>query len=584
MGLNNTPMSERVHIGFFGRRNAGKSSVMNAVTGQDLAVVSDVKGTTTDPVYKSMELLPIGPVVMIDTPGIDDEGELGKLRVKKSYQTLNKTDAAVLVIDAAAGVSGEDKKLLEKIKAKKIPYVVALNKKELAEEEDMERIKKELDSDGGWIIEVSAAAGDGICELKEKIAAAVHQEETENVLVRDLLHPSDIVVLVVPVDSAAPKGRLILPQQQVIRDILEAEAVSVVVKENGLKNILDQLKENPRMVITDSQVFKKVSKDTPADVPLTSFSILMARYKGNLEQAVRGVTELDRLKDGDVVLISEGCTHHRQCEDIGTVKIPRWIIEVSAAAGDGICELKEKIAAAVHQEETENVLVRDLLHPSDIVVLVVPVDSAAPKGRLILPQQQVIRDILEAEAVSVVVKENGLKNILDQLKENPRMVITDSQVFKKVSKDTPADVPLTSFSILMARYKGNLEQAVRGVTELDRLKDGDVVLISEGCTHHRQCEDIGTVKIPRWIREYTGKEIQIETTSGTEFPDDLSKYKLIIHCGGCMLNEREMKYRMSCATDQKTTMTNYGIAIAYMKGILKRSVEAFPEISRLLEQ
>ncbi|WP_278885499.1 [FeFe] hydrogenase H-cluster maturation GTPase HydF [[Ruminococcus] torques] len=408
MGLNNTPMSERVHIGFFGRRNAGKSSVMNAVTGQDLAVVSDVKGTTTDPVYKSMELLPIGPVVMIDTPGIDDEGELGKLRVKKSYQTLNKTDAAVLVIDAAAGVSGEDKKLLEKIKAKKIPYVVALNKKELAEEEDMERIKKELDSDGGWIIEVSAAAGDGICELKEKIAAAVHQEETENVLVRDLLHPSDIVVLVVPVDSAAPKGRLILPQQQVIRDILEAEAVSVVVKENGLKNILDQLKENPRMVITDSQVFKKVSKDTPADVPLTSFSILMARYKGNLEQAVRGVTELDRLKDGDVVLISEGCTHHRQCEDIGTVKIPRW------------------------------------------------------------------------------------------------------------------------------------------------------------------------------IREYTGKEIQIETTLGTEFPDDLSKYKLIIHCGGCMLNEREMKYRYSCAADQGIPITNYGIMIAYVNGILKRSVELFPELYEIL--
>lgn len=408
MGLNNTPMSERVHIGFFGRRNAGKSSVMNAVTGQDLAVVSDVKGTTTDPVYKSMELLPIGPVVMIDTPGIDDEGELGKLRVKKSYQTLNKTDAAVLVIDAAAGVSGEDKKLLEKIKAKKIPYVVALNKKELAEEEDMERIKKELDSDGGWIIEVSAAAGDGICELKEKIAAAVHQEETENVLVRDLLHPSDIVVLVVPVDSAAPKGRLILPQQQVIRDILEAEAVSVVVKENGLKNILDQLKENPRMVITDSQVFKKVSKDTPADVPLTSFSILMARYKGNLEQAVRGVTELERLKEGDVVLISEGCTHHRQCEDIGTVKIPRW------------------------------------------------------------------------------------------------------------------------------------------------------------------------------IRKYTGKEIQIETTSGTEFPDDLSKYKLIIHCGGCMLNEREMKYRYSCAADQGIPITNYGILIAYVNGILKRSVELFPELYEIL--
>ena len=216
------------------------------------------------------------------------------------------------------------------------------------------------------------------------------------------------------------------------------------------------------------------------------------------------------------------------------------------------------------------------------MILVVPIDSAAPKGRLILPQQQVIRDILEAEAVSIVVKENGLKNILDQLKENPRMVITDSQVFKKVSKDTPADVPLTSFSILMARYKGNLEQAVRGVTELERLKEGDVVLISEGCTHHRQCEDIGTVKIPRWIREYTGKEIQIETTSGTKFPDDLSKYKLIIHCGGCMLNEREMKYRYSCAADQGIPITNYGILIAYVNGILKRSVELFPELYEIL--
>ena len=410
--MNQTPMSERVHIGFFGKRNAGKSSVMNAVTGQDLAVVSEVKGTTTDPVYKSMELLPLGPVVMMDTPGIDDEGELGSLRVKKSYQVLNKTDAAVLVIDGTIGASEEDRALLDRIRKKNIPFVVVINKKELADKAVEKRVKEEL-------------------------------------------------------------------------------------------------------ALNDSQ---------------TAF--------------------------------------------------------VSASTGEGIYELKEQIAAIAAVEEPEKYLVRDLLDPSDIAVLVVPIDSAAPKGRLILPQQQTIRDILEADAVSVVVKETELKNVLGQFKKKPKMVITDSQAFEQVSADTPDDILLTSFSILMARYKGNLEQAVHGVTALDSLENGDIVLISEGCTHHRQCDDIGTVKIPRWIREYTGgKEIRIETTSGTEFPDDLTKYKLIIHCGGCMLNEREMKYRLSCAADQgvpMTPMTNYGIMIAYVKGILKRSVEVFPDICSLL--
>lgn len=401
-------MSERVHIGFFGKRNAGKSSVMNAVTGQDLAVVSDVKGTTTDPVYKSMELLPLGPVVMMDTPGIDDEGELGNLRVKKSYQVLNKTDAAVLVIDGTEGVSPEDKALMERIRKKEIPFVVAVNKIELSDPAAEETVKKEL----------------------------------------------------------------------------------------ALKS--DQ------------------------------------------------------------------------------------IAAVSAATGKGIFELKEQIAAIAQTEETEKHLVCDLLDPSDIAVLVVPIDSAAPKGRLILPQQQTIRDILETGAISVVVKETELKDALKKLGTKPKMVITDSQAFSQVAADTPDDILLTSFSILMARYKGNLEQAVHGVTALDSLKDGDTVLISEGCTHHRQCDDIGTVKIPRWIREYTGKKIKIETTSGTEFPDDLTKYKLIIHCGGCMLNEREMKYRLSCAADQGVPMTNYGIMIAYVKGILKRSVEVFPEIYKML--
>ena len=408
MSMNQTPASERVHIGFFGRRNAGKSSVMNAVTGQDLAVVSDVRGTTTDPVYKSMELLPLGPVVMMDTPGIDDEGELGALRVRKSYQVLNKTDVAVLVIDGGVGVTPEDKALLKRIREKKIPYVIAVNKKELAAPDALEKIVDELSSEDGEIIAVSAATGEGIDELKEQIAAAADTEEPE-------------------------------------------------------------------------------------------------RY-----------------------------------------------------------------------------IVRDLLKPSDMAVLVVPIDKAAPKGRLILPQQQTIRDILEADAVSVVVKETELKNILGQFQNKPKMVITDSQAFEKVAADTPEDILLTSFSILFARYKGDLAAVVKGVTALDTLEDGDAILISEGCTHHRQCDDIGTVKLPRWIREYTGKEIRIETTSGTEFPDDLTKYKMIVHCGGCMLNEREMKYRLKCAEDQGVPMTNYGITIAYMKGILKRSVEVFPEIFEML--
>ena len=410
MSMNQTPMSERVHIGFFGKRNAGKSSVMNAVTGQDLAVVSEVKGTTTDPVYKSMELLPLGPVVMMDTPGIDDEGELGKLRVKKSYQVLNKTDAAVLVIDGLSGASEEDAAMLKKIRKKQIPYTVVLNKQDLASEE---------------------------------------------------------------------------------------------------------------------------------------------------------------IKEQTIQMLGIG---------------REQLLSVSAADGTGINELKERIAQIAKPEELERRIIGDMISPSDFIVLVVPIDSAAPKGRLILPQQQTIRDILEADAVSVVIKEDRVRETIESLGKKPRLVITDSQAFETVAADTPEDILLTSFSILFARYKGNLEMAVKGVTALDKLENGDKILISEGCTHHRQCDDIGTVKIPRWIREYTGKEIQFETTSGTQFPDELGAYKLIVHCGGCMLNEREMKYRLSCAEDQGVPITNYGILIAYIKGILKRSVELFPEISSLLEE
>ncbi len=404
MGMNQTTASERVHIEYFGKRNAGKSSVMNKVTGQELAVVSDVKGTTTDPVYKAMELLPLGPVVMMDTPGIDDEGELGGLRVKKSYQVLNKTDAAVLVIDGKAGMSGEDQALLERIHKKNIPSILVLNKRDLLTEEE-------------------------VCQTL----------------------------------SGLPEG------YQEGKDYL-------------------------------------------------------------------------------------------------------W---VSAQEGTGVQELKERLAVLASTEENQKKIVGDLLSPGDFVVLVVPIDKAAPKGRLILPQQQTIRDILDADAVSVVIKEDRLKETLESLGKKPRLVITDSQVFGRVSKDTPKELLLTSFSILFARYKGNLETVVEGARTLKKLKDGDKVLISEGCTHHRQCGDIGTEKLPAWIRKYTEKNLEFSFTSGTEFPDELGEYSLIVHCGGCMLNEREMKYRLSCAEDQGVPMTNYGIIIAYMNGILERSLEPF---------
>ena len=318
MSMNATPSGERVHIGFFGRRNAGKSSVVNAFTGQELSVVSEVKGTTTDPVLKSMELLPLGPVVIMDTPGFDDEGALGELRVKKTKQVLNRADCAVLVVDATAGLTHVDRELLALFREKNLPYLIAYNKSDLA------AAPGELEEPG---LLVSAKTGENIHELKERVARLVDREGPQPHLVADLLAPGDLVVLVVPIDSAAPKGRLILPQQQTIRDILEARAVSVVTGVEELPQTLQSLGKAPRLVITDSQAFGAVNKLVPRQIPLTSFSILMARYKGTLDQSAAGAAQLDQLQDGDKVLLSEGCTHHRQCEDIGTVKIPRWLRE-----------------------------------------------------------------------------------------------------------------------------------------------------------------------------------------------------------------------------------------------------------------
>lgn len=324
MSLNATPAGERIHIGIFGKRNAGKSSLINAITSQSLAIVSEQKGTTTDPVYKAMELLPLGPVMIIDTPGIDDEGELGALRIKKAYQVLNKCDLVLLVIDASLGITDEDKALWQRVQAKRLPALLVVNKAELLDEMQQAILTANILKLTNKCLFVSAREGKNIKELKEAIAA-LRPEAKEKELVGDLLAPCDIVVLVTPIDSAAPKGRLILPQQQVLRNIIDNNGIAVVVQESELSEALAKLTGKVRLVITDSQIFAKVNKIVPQHIPLTSFSILMARYKGNLYDAVKSVRMLDQIKDGDKILISEGCTHHRQCDDIGTVKLPAWI-------------------------------------------------------------------------------------------------------------------------------------------------------------------------------------------------------------------------------------------------------------------
>lgn len=402
MGLNQVASGERIHIGFFGMRNAGKSSIVNAVTGQQLSVVSDVKGTTTDPVKKAMELLPLGPVVMIDTPGLDDEGELGEKRVEKAKQVIGQTDIAVLVIDSVVGMSKQDEELLKLLTERKLPYVTVYNKADL---------------------------------LKER----------------------------------------------------------------------NECKENE--------------------------------------------------------------------------------LYASAFTGEGIEALKERLGAFAQSKKSPKVLVSDLIEAGDVVVLITPIDESAPKGRLILPQQLTIRDILDVHGIVVTCQDTELKQTLAGLTKKPKLVITDSQVFGKVSKDTPDDIMLTSFSVLMARYKGDLKELIKGAAALSKLKDGDKVLISEGCTHHRQCNDIGTVKVPHWIEEFTGVKPEFTFTSGGEFPqrrEELSRYAVVVHCGGCTLNEAEMKHRILLCTEAEVPIVNYGIAIAQMHGILKRSIKPFSEVNEML--
>ena len=404
MSLNNTPSGERVHIGIFGKRNAGKSSLLNAITGQKLAIISEEPGTTTDPVKKAMEILPLGPVVIIDTPGFDDVGILGKLRVEKSVEALRKCDIVLLVISAEEGISESETSFIKEIQDRKLPYIICINKIDVV---------KAFDN----------------CDR------------------------------------------------------------NIVLK--GFENV----------------------------------------------------------------------------ESLGA----EAVLYVSANSNIGIDELKEKIAS-LNPDKTEKHVIADLVESGDTVVLVVPIDESAPKGRLILPQQQVIRDLLEVGAIAVVTKDTELSETLNKLSVPPKVVVTDSQAFGKVSKIVPEDVYLTSFSILMARYKGDLKWQVNGAKAIEELKDGSKVLISEGCTHHRQCGDIGTVKLPTWMKEYTGKQLEFVFTSGGEFPDDLSEYDMIVHCGGCTLNEQEMKYRIANAKNQGIPITNYGVIISYINGILERSL------------
>lgn len=408
MSMNETPTSERKHIAFFGCRNAGKSSLLNAVTGQNFAIVSDVLGTTTDPVYKSMELLPAGPVVVIDTPGLDDVGELGKMRIEKAVGVLRKTDLAILVVDSSKGFSKADEDILTAISERKIPAIIVSNKSDISESSRIE-------------------------------------------------------------------------------------------KDNNL--------------------------------------------------SATSISENELIKSAGYA-----------------------VMKASAVTSDGIHELKEKIAALLNEDaDNDKVLVGDLVNAGDMVVLVVPIDKAAPKGRLILPQQQTIRDLLDHGAIPIVCRDSELQSVIDKYSCDIKLVITDSQAFKKVGEIVPDNIPLTSFSILFSRYKGELTHQLAGVDAVRDLKDGDYVLIAEGCTHHRQCGDIGTEKIPAMLRKKAS--VQIDFTQGTEYPSDLSKYKVIIHCGGCMLNEKEMKARISLAKEAGVPITNYGMTIAFLTGILERSMK-----------
>jgi len=460
MSLNETPRGVRVHLALFGKRNAGKSSVINAITGQETAIVSEVKGTTTDPVFKAMEILPIGPCVIIDTGGLDDIGELGELRIKKTMEIVDIADVALLIVDIKAGISDEDQVIIDKFKNKKKPLIVVLNKMDT------------LENEGEFV------------QLKLNIETSVGQYS--------------------PLET----------------------------------------------IVTESE----------SEVPFPLVAV--------------GAAQSDEKSNDDHKRIA-----NRLQEELNTP-----VVAVSALKKQGILDLKNAIISVIPEDEDKFKIVGDLINPGDFVVLVTPIDKAAPKGRLILPQQQTIRDILESDAMAIVTKEYELRETLNNLVRKPKLVITDSQVFLKVAADTPKDILMTSFSILFARQKGDLAEFIKGAKAVDNLKDGDKVLIAEGCTHHKQSDDIGSVKIPRWIRQRTGKQLEFEFSAGTTFTEDVKKYALIVHCGACMMNRTGMLSRVESAKSHSVPIVNYGILIAYVQGLLPRALEPFPLAKMILEE
>ena len=573
--------SERPHISFFGCTNSGKSSLVNAVTNQNLAVVSDVKGTTTDPVEKAMEILPLGPVVIIDTAGINDRvNNIGKLRVERTMRILDKTDIAVLVIDSTIGIQKEDEDLIKEFKERKIPYVVVFNKSDLIQKyPPLEGGSKSLIS--GWgknaLHKYNQTTLENAIELrnnatkqekklwkyinKSQLGYKFRRQQPIDKYIVDFFCPE--LKLIIELDGGQHNKEQNIESDKKRTDFLNKQGYRVLrIWNNDIYNNIDGVIEYIKMNLTPP----------PNPIPQGEEEGTTSSNLDLSENVQRFTFSSTESQGAGKIIISSNPTRKSK---IFTLPQGEGIL-LSAKTGEGVNELKEKLGHIINENKKEKYIIRDRLNQGDIVILVIPIDESAPKGRVILPQQNVLRECLDAHATALCCQVEELSTILKTF--TPKYVITDSQAFNKVKEIVPENIILTSFSILMANYKGSLETLLNGAKTISELKDGDKVLISEGCTHHRQCNDIGTVKFPKWITEYTGKNIEFEFTQGGEFHSDLSKYKLIIHCGACMLNEQEMQSRIKKAKEQGVNgvpIVNYGMAIAYMNGILDRALEIF---------
>ena len=555
--------SERPHIAFFGCTNSGKSSLVNAVTNQALSVVSDIEGTTTDAVEKSMEILPLGAVVIIDTAGVNDKGgDLAQKRIAATMRILDKTDIAVLVVDSTIGMQKEDEDLIQIFEERKIPHVVVFNKSDL-------QTPPPLEGGGrGWgktaahkysknsqinAIELRNNATKQEKNLwqylnKSQLGYKFRRQQPIGSYIVDFFCSS--LKLIIELDGGQHNETLNIEYDKKRTEFLTKNGYRVLrIWNNDVDNNIEGVVEYIKMNLTPPPSPLPQGAGEASEIP-NSNAILQETVNEKIN-----ATKLTSAAHDDFLSRIKGS------------------LFVSAKTGEGVNELREKLGHIINENKKEKYIIRDRLNQGDIVVLVIPIDESAPKGRIILPQQNVLREILDSNAAAICVQPQELEQILQKV--TPKFVITDSQVFNKIKDIVPENIILTSFSILMAKYKGKLEELVTGAETISKLNDGDKVLISEACTHHRQCNDIGTVKFPKWIKDFSGKNIEFEFTQGGEFPQDLGKYKLIVHCGGCMINEAEMQSRQKRALEQGIPVVNYGMAIAYMNGILDRALEIF---------